>query len=275
MSTRTILSGGTGFHPVRVHIARTAHGLDAHKLRATVELLSDLARMSAPQPFRFEWEMLQGFQSALPHLLDLPRGSLITYLCRPSIWSAIPDVIAGEFCQNVTRPNRVVTGLEAHILALMEQSRQLSQEQIKTCLHLSDSGALRAFTSLTRSRLITTDERGIVRLTEQSNTREVRITAFEMKLHRWTDALEQATSYRKFADMSYVILDGSQVRLKETTITKFQENSVGLILQYGDAFQRICEARPNTDTSPERTLAVYKLLHAGIPLSVSTDQPPA
>ncbi len=219
--------------------------------------------------------MLSCIRSAFPSLLALLNHSSVTWLWKAAIGSVVPDLLAGVFGDDICTPKKPVTNVEAHILALIDQCGKLSEDEVRAHLHLSDSGAFRAFTSLKRSGMIRLEPTGKLILAEHSWLSSVQIIAFEVKLHRWTDALAQAESYLVFADKSYAVLDRMQVRPTARMVRRFQESSVGLILQQGDQFEEVCEARPVACSTPEKIVAVQKLCYEGTSLLSDSTQTPA
>lgn len=220
----------------------------------------------SPQPFRLESEMLSSIRLCLPSLLALLNHSTATFLWKAAVGNVVPDLLAGVFDDDFCARKRPVTNVEAHVLALIEQYGELSEEEVRTRLHLSDSGAFRAFTRLKRSGMVQLEQTGNLVLGENSWLDGVQIAAFEVKLRRWTDALEQAESYLTFADRSYVVLDGAQITITSRVLQRFAETSVGLILQWGDRFEAVCAARRVMSLTPERIVAIQKLCCEGISL---------
>lgn len=60
-------------------------------------------------------------------------------------------------------------------------------------------------------------------------SRLARILAFEAKLDRWREAIQQATSYRCFADLSFVVMPESALGTAKQRIDLFRSYGVGLI----------------------------------------------
>ncbi|NJL23754.1 MAG: hypothetical protein HC902_00270 [Calothrix sp. SM1_5_4] len=55
------------------------------------------------------------------------------------------------------------------------------------------------------------------------------VVSIEAKLKNWQRALEQAQRYKKFSDLSFVLLDGSHAEVAIKNIDKFREKNIGLI----------------------------------------------
>lgn len=76
--------------------------------------------------------------------------------------------------------------------------------------------------------LIRRDSRYTYSSTDWVEVNPLYVVAIEAKLNKWKDALEQGIYNHKFADYSYVALDGS-FNLKQSIVDKFIEANVGLI----------------------------------------------
>jgi len=231
--------------------------------------------LSSAHCFRFECEMLSGIKSALPVLLGLSSRREFSYLCETGIGNVIPDLVAGVFCDEIEPTKTFISNVEAHIVALVAQCGDLSETEVRARLHLSEPGANRALSRLRKSGIIRFDHGGNVALAHGAWLKGIQVTAFELKLRRWTEALEQAVSYLNFADRAYVVLDGAQVSPTERMLEMFREKSVGLLLQRGDSFQELCEARKLTCLTADKVIVAQKLRHAGIPSLACAVQCPA
>lgn len=107
------------------------------------------------------------------------------------------------------------------------------QERVNRFLdELIDAGALEAVSD--RS----------VRLSPELRSLRARVVAVEAKLSRWTEALEQAVSYRRFSDRSYVAMDAGRVDAECSDLSNaFRRAGIGLLLLDGANARRVHAAR--------------------------------
>ncbi len=85
----------------------------------------------------------------------------------------------------------------------------------------------RELASLCECGMIQQSSGGRIELSEQGWP-NFQIVAIEAKLRRWRDALSQATSYRRYADYSYVLLPDKFSGAAKKNINEFAANGVGL-----------------------------------------------
>ncbi len=214
------------------------------------------------RPFSLEHDMLPALTRALPKLLnaDAEKGSVLM-VREPLIGAIIPDVLVGAI--HGTRPTiltKRITFVEASVLTLVEAHGRLSEEEVLGHLHLTTARARRAFDHLLQMGALTRERSGELRVRNAAKTSGVVLTALEVKLRRWREALGQAITYRRFADRSYVVLDGTQVRLSAQLLRAFRTAMVGLILQRGPDLHMVVRSPRLPLRSPERIRAIQKLL---------------
>lgn len=180
-------------------------------------------------------------------------------LREPSIGNVIPDLLFGEWRDELRPLKRNFTFVEARILALLEQHDELPETEISQMLHLSERAAARAFKRIDGSGLVIRTRDGKISLDAGGFTRGVIVTAIELKLSRWREALHQATSYLKFADRAYVVLDADRTSREEEMVQAFRAARVGLfMLGAGDLTETVA-AREQHCVSVQRVQAVQKL----------------
>ena len=214
--------------------------------------------------FRFERDMLQSVRETLPSKLGFDSLNLGFILCEPTVGNMIPDVVLARATENLILPKKPFSLVEAHILALIEEHRELSELEVLAYLYLTESGARRAFAGLRKSGLIQKTDTGKMAVDSSAFTRAVEIIAIELKLRRWREALTQARTYLKFADRAYVVLDGNQVQPDSAMEEEFRSVSVGLFLHRGFWLEKIIEAPRTKPITPERIQAIQKLFQSSV-----------
>ncbi len=215
--------------------------------------------------FRFECEMVRPLVALLPSVFSLQAGQRARLLREQPIGSVIPDLLLGIWSGELPR-YRGLNGISRHVLAWLSMRRIAdSEEQLREDLFLSQHAADSAVSILKRVGAIAKRESGEVELLPEFDiSGSIRLIAIEMKLKRWREALAQAIEYRKFADEAYVVLDGTQARIKDEVRNAFAENGIGLFLQCGGKLGREISAEQLTPTpSVDRLLAVSKLADSG------------
>lgn len=183
----------------------------------------------------------------------------LVQLREPTVGNVIPDLLLGEWSEELRPPRRSFTFIEARVLALLEQHDELMESEISQLLHLSAPAAAKAFKRIEQSGLILTTRGGRISLDAGSFTRGLVVTAVELKLRRWREALDQAVSYLKFADRAYVVLDADQATTDEATVETFRTSRVGLLTLRANELTEVVSAQPQHCISPQRVQAVQKL----------------
>ncbi len=131
------------------------------------------------------------------------------HLREPTVGNVIPDLLFGEWTEELRPLKRNFTLIEARILALLEERDELLESEISQILHLSAPAAARAFKRIQDSGLVVPRDVHFPR--RWCSTRALFVTAVELKLRRWREALDQAVNYLKFANRAYVVLDGDEI----------------------------------------------------------------
>lgn len=227
--------------------------------------LSDTATPSSG-PFRFERDMFVSLCELLPDKITSTPERCV-HLKETSVGNVIPDLLFGEWTEELRPLKRNFTLIEARILALLEERDELLESEISQILHLSAPAAARAFRRIQSSGLVLPTRNGKISLDAGCFTKALVVTAVELKLRRWREALDQAVNYLKFANRAYVVLDGDQIGRDEGMIKAFRDSGVGLFMLRAGGLTEIVNARAQSCVSPQRVQAVQKicvtLTHAG------------
>jgi hypothetical protein len=181
------------------------------------------------------------------------------HLREPTVGNVIPDLLFGEWTQELRPLKRNFTLIEARILALLEECDELLESEISEILHLSAPAAARAFGRIQDSGLMIQTREGKISLDVGCFTGALSLTAIELKLRRWREALDQGINYLKFANRAYVVLDGEQICRDEVMITAFKDSGVGLFMLRASELTEVVAARVQSCISPQRVQAVQKI----------------
>lgn len=217
---------------------------------------------SAPRPasgsFRFERDMFAIVSQLLPHYIARVPDRWVQ-LKEPAIGNVIPDLLFGEWREELRPLKRHFTFVEARILALLEQHDELLETEICDLLHLSEPAAARAFKRIQRSGVTIRTGAGKLSLDVGAFTRGLIVTAIELKLSRWREALDQAISYLRFADRAYVVLDAERTAHDDEMIRAFRASRVGLFMLGAGGLADIVPAGEQHCVGVQRVQAVQKI----------------
>lgn len=210
--------------------------------------------------------MLHPLVDCLPEVFRLRKGERAKVLLEPTIGSVIPDVIMAIWSGDLPRCD-TLNSVSRHVLAFLA-SQKIASGEVELCdeLFLSRQAAATAVSSLKRIGVIAQKESGEVELSPRFNVSgTVKLIALEVKMKRWREALEQAKTYRAFADEAYVVLDANQVKLTAEIRAEFVANGIGLFLQDRKNLRRRIVPSEGESVAPsvDRLFAVGKIVNAG------------
>lgn len=180
-------------------------------------------------------------------------------LKEPAIGNVIPDLLLGEWRDELRPLKRHFTFVEARILALLEQHDEMLETEICDRLHLSEPAAARAFKRIERSGITIRTRAGQISLDVGAFTKGVIVTAIELKLFRWREALEQAISYLRFADRAYVVLDAERTVHDREMIQAFRASRIGLFMLGAGELTNVVPAAEQHCIGVQRVQAVQKI----------------
>lgn len=267
---RTGLNGNPGpFHESNSCLAthffaalRSANILSERFARCRPNPYSRLMVLPAVR-FRFEREMREPVRCSLPSFIATPDSADVRVLREPNIGNIIPDLLIGmgpgANTKGEIRPYRS-SRIDAHVMTLLESHRSMSAVSISETIFMSQATVDQTLARLSRAGVVRRSRTGAWRLSAQHRCLPLEIVAVELKLSRWREAVCQASEYLKFADWSYVVLDGNRVRETAKIRSAFVSLGVGLFFQYGFSTVTVVEPRRNRPRpSVSRVLAVAKL----------------
>jgi hypothetical protein len=118
---------------------------------------------------------------------------------------------------------------ECVLLSTLRRRGRLTHDTLLEATGTSARSLQSILQRLERRGLLTQTRSGKVSLVP-SWTRSASLVAFEAKLHKWRDALEQARWYRKYADASYVVLPIAHAKAAMKASDEFLAAGVGLLV---------------------------------------------
>ena len=190
-------------------------------------------------------------------------GGIGTVLIEPNICNVIPDLLIARWPKKIAPKKRNLTRLEAAVLAVIEREKSISESDLFEQVFLPATAATEVVFRLLRVGAIRKKADTGALVTDPSFIlRNCEITAVELKLTRWREALAQAISYKEFANLTYVLLDGSRRPDLRKLKIECVQNNVGLLLQTGLTLRSLLRPRREHSVSAGRFVALQKLLNA-------------
>jgi hypothetical protein len=221
--------------------------------------------------FRFEKDMLLSARNLGVHLLlrqiGIEERPYITAAQEISIGSVIPDLLVACWRAAPRWKQRSLSSVESAVIAYLLDQKLVPEKKLKADLFLTDSGATRALTGIKDAGFSLQDSDELIETCFPND--DVNLVAFEFKLKKWNDALEQASSYFDFANESYVVVDANQVK-PDGISNKFAEAGVGLIFQDHIGYRMLLRSSTRLPRTASRVQVLSKL--ALLP-GVKTGQP--
>jgi hypothetical protein len=208
--------------------------------------------------------MLPPLARGLPIALGLATRGIVAALEEQPIGAVVPDLLLAISAVPMSWPVPGLTVVEAHTLAAL-LNHPLTSPELITQAFLTPWAGERAVARLVRGGLVVGIDDGLLTATPAARADEVEIIAVEAKLRRWREALEQAESYRRFADRVYVALDGHQIRTTPKMLNLFGERGIGMLLQYQHTTVHVLDSCFRRPDSPDRILALDRLAAAAHP----------
>lgn len=188
-------------------------------------------------------------QAQLAHLdLGIEGSYSITFQRREvPVGPCIPDLIYVRFAQPpdpLLWPRRW-TFRHSFALWLLRQDVALTLKAIAERFYESpDGGIKQTMHDLIRSGAVIENPSQTFGLSPAMRAVQAEVIAVEVKLSRWTRALEQAQSYLRFADRSFVAMDARQAPKRSSVLDKFLELGIGLCVLLPQSMEWLVMPQP-------------------------------
>jgi hypothetical protein len=154
--------------------------------------------------FALEADLCNVLSSRL--LATLRLGEHAELLGSLQVGSVIPDLVVVRRELSVHRRLAPVSGLESWIVAEVRRNPGATLAVLADRLFTRVERAERAAVHLERAEVLRRRSDGGYVVRRGLFPAAAQVIAVEAKLHRWHDAIDQATSYRRFANRSFVAL---------------------------------------------------------------------
>ncbi len=167
--------------------------------------------------------------------------------------SVIPDLVLVSFdripAQGILRVRWSYP--HAYVVAELRRVAHLHRDTLARRLFDRRERIDRLLDELVDAGVLEETANGCVRLSPELRLMRTQVVAVEAKLTRWTDALEQASTYTTFADRSFVAMDAGRIDPHRSEITDaFRRAGIGLVLVDSVGARRIHSGRKNDRVTP-------------------------
>ena len=210
-------------------------------------------------PFRLERDLVRDFERNLTELLCVKPTHVACTLREPTVGSVIPDILVGTWHRRHTLRTSRLTFVEASVLACVQRHGPLTPSTLLATIHLSTRAADKVLSKLLMVGAVTQLANGCLAITSRQTAPWLSLLAFEAKLRRWKEALDQAKIYLRFANRAFVVLDEATTTLSAPMSAAFVSAGVGLYLQSRTSTRLVIKARVHMPRGVDRTLAVQKV----------------
>lgn len=165
--------------------------------------------MKRPANFRYESDLVARGRELLPAFLS-SRSRHWRMTVELPVGQAIADIVVALMKRSPQQPVPVLSARESVVLATLRHEGTIRIDRLEQSCGLK-RGALRgaSLDRLVDAGLVARRCGGHVEVASHWAS-DTNVVAIEAKLVRWQQALRQAVSYAKYADLVYVMLPGGQ-----------------------------------------------------------------
>jgi len=155
-----------------------------------------------------------------------------------------------------------LTLVDLAILAHIVAHWPATSEEIKTDMFLSNQLRAQERLDLFEARdLVCRNERDAYEPLEWTDFLPTSTVAFELKLDRWNEALEQAQYTKRFVDLSYVVMSSHALSRIQANERLFRDTGVGVIVaDPTGSLEVVVPATSNGAAEYERCLYALRIL---------------
>src|ERR1039458_3086765 len=193
--------------------------------------------MSTPRTFRWEEDLRESFRNhGLPGFWKHDRGSwsmatLDESTCSDGradlVCASLPkNALEGRFrdwCALITQPTC------SRVLACLPRTSVRTEQFLAQRVGVADQSLRRTLRNMVRAGLLCDVGGGRYHLDDHFVVPPIEIASFEFKLSNWRRALYQATRYRSFSHLLYVVLPVESSQIAAENSNQFRSLNIGLI----------------------------------------------
>jgi hypothetical protein len=211
--------------------ARSRHSAKSESFRAESELQQYLAE--------WNWIAFLG-RRAVRLRREMPIGG------------CIPDLVVVGF--GATPPERLWprrwTYRHAHVVATLRR-RSLRLKTLAARCFDSPERLQPVVTDLLLNGTLRESKTGVLALSKRIRGLKAEVVAVEAKLERWSDALEQARSYRGFSNRVIVAMDAERAPRSKRVLRRFAQAGIGLWRVSARGIEVLLQPRPRRVATSE------------------------
>jgi hypothetical protein len=179
------------------------------------------------------------------------------------VGGCIPDILLVSFSS--PPPTELwpsgFTYRHACVLAELRRSRALRRSTLATRLYETEERIAPLVNDLVGSRAIEERPTGALQLSAELRRLKSEVIAIEAKLSRWSEALDQAASYRAFADRVIVAMDAGLFDASDSeAVASFRRAGIGLCVVDRDGPRGIHSGRRSEQGSAKREYVCSSVL---------------
>jgi hypothetical protein len=188
-------------------------------------------------------------------------GAELMVVPQVSVGQTIPDLVIVRTLHGAGPSSKVtLTGFESWIVGELMRTGALREATLTRKLFTRTESTLAALAKLERVGLVRRTETGTYVLTSDFSAR-FEVVSVEGKLTRWQGAIEQAKSYFRFSDESFIALPASVVERNHRIFDRCVAEGVGLIAVGRKEVRVILSPRRRAD--PDRRQWTWLLAKTG------------
>lgn len=133
------------------------------------------------------------------------------------------------------------------------------EELLERPYYEDEETALEAFEWLVDNNYLLEDSDGWYHF-NYPNTVISGVTVYELKMHKWQDGLDQATTYKKMIGTeAYVVIDANRIGPAITNLDEFKQKNVGLMALTRNSLEKLYEPTPEPGRTPRSSDELLRL----------------
>ena len=146
------------------------------------------------------------------------------------VGEVIPDLVCIRFSHlpEITISSSKWSFRHAYLLWLLRRRSSLTLSSLSRLTYDRKEKVEVLVHDLMKSGTVVQLASGSFALSEQLASLRAEVIAIEAKLDRWTEALQQACNYQRFADRVFVAMDYERIKAKKVPVPEFVRRGVGL-----------------------------------------------
>lgn len=182
----------------------------------------------APVEFALEDHLLRVTHASLTPHFSRGKQRVVATREKFAVGMIVPDLLLVINDTGATAKRRPISLFDCSVLSAIMTAGGSTLEMLENCIFARASVIQAALGRLQRQCLVTV-RAGRFRISRKVRRRLAHVVAVEAKLIRWKEAVEQAKSYLRFANASYVALPSSVITRLRPIRAACRSAGIGLI----------------------------------------------